>query len=296
MKLFKRKARVVTHSGSFHADDIFAAAVLEIYFKQIDTPFKLVRTRDEKLIAKADYVFDVGGIHDPEANRFDHHQIGGAGKRDNGIPYAAFGLVWKKFGPIICGDQKMADDLDRRIVQSIDAVDNGISVSESTDCGVYEYGLHGIIGAFQNSWKECDNCRQQYRHFRKLSRFFAQALEREIKKSAHHNEMIAIIQSVYDNATDTTILEIPHHVTIGALMQVLDQHKEVLYVVARSNKNWKVLALREEPCSFGNRKSLPSAWAGKRNEALQQETGVSDAVFCHNACFLAVAESKEGAW
>lgn len=36
-------------------------------------------------------VVDIGGVYDLETNHFDHHQIGGAGKRENGIPYAAIG-------------------------------------------------------------------------------------------------------------------------------------------------------------------------------------------------------------
>ena len=40
----------------------------------------------------ADIVIDVGGQYDPDAGRFDHHQRGGAGERENGIPYSSFGL------------------------------------------------------------------------------------------------------------------------------------------------------------------------------------------------------------
>ena len=53
--------------------------------------------------------------------------------------------------------------------------------------------------------------------------------------------------------------------------------------------------MRKEPCSFENRKSLPESWAAKRGKELAAITGVPDAVFCHNARFLAVSESKEGA-
>ena len=83
---------VVTHNGNFHADDVFSIAVL----KHVLPTFKLVRTRDKALIESADYVIDVGGEYDPETNRFDHHQRGGAGERENGIPFSSFGLVWKK--------------------------------------------------------------------------------------------------------------------------------------------------------------------------------------------------------
>src|ERR1035437_8037366 len=98
--ILKQKKILVTHNGIFHADDIFATATLSLL---LDGHIKVTRTRDENLIKSADYVYDVGGIYDPALNRFDHHQVGGAGKRDNGIPYAAFGLVWMQYGETVCG-------------------------------------------------------------------------------------------------------------------------------------------------------------------------------------------------
>jgi uncharacterized UPF0160 family protein len=79
---------IATHNGNFHADDVFSVAAL----KSILPAFKLIRTRDAELINKADIVIDVGGEYDPEAGRFDHHQRGGAGERENGIPYSSFGF------------------------------------------------------------------------------------------------------------------------------------------------------------------------------------------------------------
>src|SRR5437764_1161911 len=94
---------IVAHNGNFHADDVFAVATVLLVLERSDFPAwrqaipKIIRTRDPKTIEKADFVVDVGGVYDAENNRFDHHQAGGAGTRANGIPYASFGLVWKKF-------------------------------------------------------------------------------------------------------------------------------------------------------------------------------------------------------
>ena len=94
----KSKKILVTHNGSFQSDDIFAAAAISILLEKAGEPYEIIRTRDPEIIKTGDYVFDVGGIHDEATNRFDHHQIGGAGKRENGLEYSSFGLVWKKFG------------------------------------------------------------------------------------------------------------------------------------------------------------------------------------------------------
>ena len=61
----------VTHSGKFHADDVLAWALILEFFAPEAT---LKRTRNEDEIKKADIVFDVGGIFDPQTMRFDHHQ------------------------------------------------------------------------------------------------------------------------------------------------------------------------------------------------------------------------------
>ncbi|MBJ7331701.1 MAG: MYG1 family protein, partial [Solirubrobacteraceae bacterium] len=74
--------KVATHDGSFHADDVFAIAALRLRHPDLE----VVRTRDSDAHAAADLRVDVGMRFDPEAGDFDHHQKGGAGTRENGVP------------------------------------------------------------------------------------------------------------------------------------------------------------------------------------------------------------------
>ena len=53
------KKRLVTHNGSFHADDLFAAATLSLYLDKKGFDYEIVRTRDMAVINKADYVVDL---------------------------------------------------------------------------------------------------------------------------------------------------------------------------------------------------------------------------------------------
>jgi uncharacterized UPF0160 family protein len=294
--LFTRRKLLVTHNGSFHADDVFACATLAYYFEKKKQKYRIVRTRDQEIINSADIVVDVGAIHDPAMLRFDHHQSGGAGERENGIPYAAFGLVWSHFGEELCESKEIADEIDRRLVQPIDAIDNGISISDAGECGLRDYGIHGIVGAYQCTWKQAGEHDEQDNRFLELVEFFKGVIAREIEQNKHRLEIVQLIEEIYEKSERKVILEVPYHANIGPLMQVLESHPEVLYIVARSNSNWKALALRKEACSFESRANFPKSWAGKRNEELEQMTGVSGALFCHNALFMAVATSKEGAW
>ncbi len=112
----KNKVTIVTHSSKFHPDDVFGVATLLLVMEKENTKVTVVRSRDADIVAHADYAVDVGGEYDSVRGRFDHHQIGGAGKRDNGIPYASFGLVWKTYGEILCGSKEIADKVDEKLV------------------------------------------------------------------------------------------------------------------------------------------------------------------------------------
>ena len=140
--------KIVTHDSSFHTDDIFACATLLILYPDAE----IIRSRDQKVIESADIVFDVGGIYDPQNKKFDHHQTGGAGKRENGIPYASFGLVWKEFGEKICGSKIVAEKIDIRLCQPIDAIDNGIEITKKIYKNVFPY----TISDFLSSYKKID--------------------------------------------------------------------------------------------------------------------------------------------
>ena len=149
-----KKLIAVTHNEVFHADDIFSSAVLQLVFGD---DLEIRRTRDAKEIEEADIAFDVGGINDPKKNRFDHHQKEGGGKRENGIPYAAFGLVWKKWGEELCGSKEAAESIEKKIVQTIDAEDNGVEISGEIVEDVKPYVFDILAAAFRPTWKEEDN-------------------------------------------------------------------------------------------------------------------------------------------
>ena len=72
MMILKDTKKLVTHNGSFHADDIFACATLCLILEKQGKEFEIIRTRDEEMIKTGDYVFDVGGIYDANKNIFDH--------------------------------------------------------------------------------------------------------------------------------------------------------------------------------------------------------------------------------
>ena len=285
MSLFKKNKILVTHDSTFHADDLFSTATLSILN---NGNIKVFRTRDPEIMKKGDYVYDVGGIYDPSINRFDHHQKGGAGLRPNGIPYASFGLVWKTYGEKICGSKEVANMIDEKLVQSIDANDNGINLFDIKG-DVSPYTIQDLLFCYRPSWKE----KQDYdKAFMELVPIAVKIISREIIKTRDSLEASNIVNKAYEKAEDKRIVILDGHYPWG---EILYQHKEVIYVVSVKSGLWRVEAVRKEKYGFETRKPFPESWAGKRDDDLAEITGVKDATFCHNGRFLAVAKSKEGA-
>ena len=69
---------------------------------------------------------------------------------------------------------------------------------------------------------------------------------------------------------------------------------EALYMIYPSGSGpWRIQTVPVEPGSFDDRKPLPAPWAGLSDQALQEVTGIDDAMFCHNGLFIAGAGSFE---
>ncbi len=285
MSFFKKKKLLVTHNSTFHSDDVFATATLSIL---LDGNIKVVRTRDPEWFKKGDFVYDVGGEYDESRNRFDHHQIGGAGKRENGIPYAAFGLVWKKYGEEICGSKEVADRIDKDLVQAIDGEDNGMDTYK-VEGEVGPYVIQRIVNAFRPTWKE----EEEYDvPFMEVVSFFKKFLIRKIKKTKASLEAEVFVKKAYNESKDKRLMILEGHYPWRRF--VLD-YPEPLFVIIPKSGKWNVYGVQKEERSHALRKDLPKAWAGLRDEELAKVSGVPDATFCHNGLFLAVAKSKEGA-
>lgn len=285
--------KLITHDGSFHADDIFSCAAISLMLGENKQSFKVIRTRDSEIIKTGDYVFDVGGIYDAKKNRFDHHQRGGAGGRENSIEYSSFGLVWKKFGTEICDSQKTADFIDQRLVSFVDAEDNGVDLYKNNFKNVLPYTVNDVLSIFSKTALEGMDKDKQ---FLKAIVWAKEILKREIKKTNDQAKITKIIRGFYKKSVDKrlVIVEKPK-VSRYEIWDALQDSLEPLFVVYGNYESWSVVAMRKEINSFKNRKNFPKSWAGLRNEDLQNITGVKDAIFCHKNLFLVVSKTKEGA-
>lgn len=282
--------KILTHNGKFHADDVFACAV--IWLLTGDKP-EVIRSRDMNQMDKVDFVLDVGLELDPNKKHFDHHQIGFNEKREVGLPYATFGLVWREYGEKICDNKKIADRIDEKLVKYVDATDNGVCVYEKiTESDVH--CIYDVINCFNPTWQEKKNNDLNFADgmFVRAMELAREILTREITQERDVILAESKVLSAYNESKDKKLVVLDDHYPWA---EILEKYPEPLFVVSPNQEGdaWVLLTVKKKPDSFENKKDLPKEWTGKNASELSELVGVSDAIFCHNARFIATAKSKE---
>jgi len=280
---------IAVHNGKFHPDDVIAIAVLKLIFPKV----KIIRTRDPTVFEKADMRVDVCGRYDSAKGDFDHHQKEGAGKRKNGIPYASAGLIWRHFGKQLTKRDEVWQLIDEGIMQYVDADDTGIQTYTPEKLDPYK--IRDIVLNYNPVWTNESDALYDARFFEMVG-MFEKILIVEIERceSKVLGEKL-VLEEVKKLPSHAQYIVFERHLP---WKQVVVEKTNLLFAVVHNpvENNWAVLAIPKTKTSlFDNRKYLPKTWGGLTGEALQNVTGVSDAVFCHNKLFCAIAKSKEGA-
>lgn len=255
----------MTHGGKFHADDVFSSALLRILFPGIEI------TRGYMVPSGFDgIVFDIGG------GMFDHHQSG-APIRENGVPYAAFGLLWREFGPSLVGEEA-AQRFDEAFVQPLDLDDN-------TGCGC---PLALAISAFNPCWDSTgsfDQC------FEKAVGMAEEMLRQQFESILSRQRAEGYVRDAYDSAEDKRIVFLPKFAPWKDVLKGTEA-MFVIFPSLRGGFNVQVVPLEdgEAKCPF------PAAWAGEPSWDLPRISGVPSMSFCHNGRFLITVSRVEDAY
>lgn len=283
------KADLITHSGNFHADEVFATVVLsKLIDKENITLCRISAiTQNEKGI-----VYDIG------YGEYDHHQPGGNGERLNGVKYAAFGLIWKAFGKeyLKSINATNIDDvweaIDKKLVQNVDSIDNGqLKISTQFDFEVIT--LSNVISMYNSNWD--DENENQDEQFLKALDLANNIFERIVKNAiSKMNAKEKIEMSIKKSKNHILVLD--EFMPWKEFLLESENGKDILFAVFPSNRGgYNVYAVPKELGSFESRKLFPESWAGLKDEDLQKVSGVETATFCHTNRFLSVAKSKEDA-
>ena len=268
----KPNAKAFTHSGKFHADDVFSSALLLYLNPQITI------TRGNRVPEGYDgIVFDIG------RGRYDHHQRDSR-VRENGVPYAAFGLLWEELGGEILGET-LAQRFDEEFVQPLDNNDNTGEKNE----------LASLIGNFNPVWDEteaADGVTEEERD-RGLSVGFLRAVQvagmvlenkfARYRADARADEKINQVLAMQETqGGDARILVLPEFVPCQKQLKETD----IAFVIFPSNRGGYCIQPQKKPDSMNYKCSFPKQWLGLENEELQKATGLASAGFCHKGGFL----------
>lgn len=132
--------KIIFHAGAFHADEIFATAYLMIIYDWIWIPFP----KFERKNILSPYMAEENGylVYDIGGGRFDHHfPEDQKQRREDGTPYAAFGLIVKEFHDGFLSNEEY-QMLDQDLIKGLDKHDN-------TGC---ENPLADIISCINPTW------------------------------------------------------------------------------------------------------------------------------------------------
>jgi uncharacterized UPF0160 family protein len=292
---------VVTHSGTFHADDVFGVALLKI----LNSDLHITRSRDEEIIANAELAFDLSMQFDPANLRFDHHQES-APVRENGIKYCGFGQMWQFYGVRAClGNENVAKKIDQKLVQQIDAGDNGQNLFTTLDENVsgielsntdYPYDVTTVIDDYNppKDYNKPPTATDFNSHFFDAVKFAKLVLKNLIKNELAKDKNREIAREILVNRPNQSFAVFENVISLGSLV---DEFPELLYTISynKAADNWKVLALNDSDKQFQPRKRFPESWGGLRDEELVKASGIESANFCHIARFLFVCKTKDDA-
>lgn len=241
----------LTHAGKFHADDVFGAAFLKL----INPNIEIVRSN----VVECSFdglVFDIG------MGEFDHHMAFNE-KRESGVPYAAFGKLWKAFAPDLYGDY-VYEMIDKRLIEDLDLCDN---------TGSYN-ALSLAIESFN-----AEDVNVNDDEFFEAVTFAKRILENIINKYKRHEIDLEMVKKYYDEAVDKRIVVLDEPLYYKDYLPYTD----ALYVVYPSNRGgFAAQGVTKSPFTNELKKDFPSEWVINLPSYLR---------FCHSSRFLIAADS-----
>lgn len=270
-----------THDGTFHADEVTACALLEL-FNLIDAD-KIHRTRDPKVLSECEYVCDVGGIYDPERKLFDHHQVEYKGTMSS----AGMVLLYlKTIGKLTAQDYAF---FNHALIMGVDAHDNGVSPLLPGVC-TYSHLISNFTPINHDSYPETYN-----QAFMEAFYFVRNHLSRMWRRHKYVQSCKGIVKVAMQENNNYLIFE--HSIPWMESFFELDGAKHpAKFVIMPTGNHWKLRGIPPTlKQSMQVRIPLPQHWAGLLDQDLKKVTNIPGAIFCHKGRFISVWETREDA-
>ena len=274
---------IVTHDGVFHADEVFATALIKLIAKSNnENKIEVIRTRNPKILQEhleleTSMVIDVGN------SEFDHHQelkynlING-----EEVPMSSFGLVHKKFLEL---DLIMFDKDLQNLAVEVDKADNGVAPST----------VSTLIRTFTPNWNDKSDTAMDDA-FEKAVKFAKKILKNMLEKTnssllaeetiKYEIQNLKKQELLYGTKRNYLILQnyIPFQETIIKYNETVSEDK-IKFVINKNKNKFNLHTIKKSLGSFENHVDLISLDMAK-------ELGIN-VDFIHNNKFFAVANSVE---
>jgi len=214
-------------------------------------------------------VFDIGD------GPFDHHAKGSP-RRQNGAPYAAFGLLWRAYGVWFL-PQEEASKFDEKFIQPLDIDDNSGTGNL----------LAVLINSFNPTW---DSDRDPDDAFMEAVDVAQKLLGHRLDSMASFLRGQDIVQAALAKM-ENGLVTLEKYVPWKPLL--IPSAAE--FVALPSPRSGWSLQCVPKDWKGHNKIPFPPEWRGQPAETLQRITGVADITFCHSSGFMCSAASLEGA-
>lgn len=274
----KKKLTIAVHNAKFHADDVFSVVIL----KKVLGDIEVIRTRDEKLLKKADFRVDVGDKYNHETKDYDHHQENSP-VRENGILYSSCGLIWKHYGENLVNSKEAFEYIDNKLIEFIDAGDNGIDIEKSERSSI---SIMDAINEFNSNWDEESSNEECFDDAVDFAFLF---FDRILAKANALSKGQVLVDKCLNEMKDSIIV-----LPFGGLPKKnIIESEAMFWVHSSSNNSWVSVAVPIKEKSFIRKIYFPDSWAGLLNEELEKVSGVKDLTFCHKHKFIIAGKTKE---
>lgn len=326
--------KIGTHNGSFHCDEALACAMLKTLSKFESAEIvrsrdpKVLAECDIVVDVGAEYVPEENKLdHHQREFQLNLSDIRAEFKHFKWAcrtRLSSAGLVYAHYGEqvlnVLTEQENLKDDKEyqaklyqfvyENLIEEVDGVDNGVDQYSGDDLPERNYKvtttLGRRVGAIQPSWLDEDQ---------DTDKLFPIAMEMTL------NELKSRVKGFYqfwmarDIVKAAILARKSVHASGKAIMlsrfcpwkkhlYLFEEDKDfaevnsgdILYCLfGDSSGNMRVQCLGKDEGSFENRKSLPKAWCGIRNEELAKVCGLEDSIFCHASGFIAGWKSKSSA-
>ena len=311
---------IITHSDTFHCDEVMACAMLKFLYPDRD----IIRTRDDNVLkskSEDSYMVDVGKLYDHEKKLYDHHQesfsirfFSNEKKSEKyTVCMSSCGLIWLHYGHAIINkiveDLKTSTegniDIDKEyifdkfykiFVYPIDCNDNGKS-NDYRDSVYIPIELSNIVGSFNGSPSDHQSQMVNFMNAMQMCQsIFLNRLTRMIHASLNYTKYLDsfLVSWALSQLSNKNYIMIDHEqMPIHSYLAKFDPDQTIKFIiVCRNHDNWRLWTVNKK----NDRMDRFAILLPLISESTARDLPCGkDIIFIHKACFTGACKTRDTA-